>query len=228
MPLNQIVSEVRSLPLEVCGNGVMFIARVSRFAASYVKPLDIALWKHDRLMMSMPNLIDIKGHKELLLQNEDLLTPTILSASLSNIHYYELPLDEHWPEVVQLVKRKIANYDYQAIRGIYKAARHLGMLGESNDEFWEIIETKLIKENLHRYLTEWQCARLMRALAEVGKGSPELWTALERQVKLFNQYLEPDDIEEVIEASQISNKVTDECLAAIKEAPRFAEVKQLE
>jgi len=173
-------------------------------------------------------LINVRQHRDFLLANETQLTPLILSASLSSIDYYELPLDEHWPDVVKLVKRTITNYDYHAIRGIYKAARHLGMLGERNDEFWEIIETKLVKENLHRYLTEWQCCRLMRALAEVGKGSPELWSKLERQVVLFRHLLEAEDIEEVIETGKLTSKVSDVCLEAIKESPHFSEVKLIE
>jgi hypothetical protein len=176
----------------------------------------------------MPNFVSIQQHRDFLVANEKLLTPMALSASLACINYYELTLDEHWPEVVMLVKRTIANYDRHAIGHIYRAARHLGMLGERNEEFWGIIETKLVTENLHRYLTEFQCARLMRALAEVGKGSPELWGKLERQVKLFSDHLEADDIEEVLQASHLSTRVTEDCLAVLKEAPQYAAVKSLE
>lgn len=182
----------------------------------YVKPRDIAIYKHDALNWTAASLINCKQHKEFLHLNEHQLVPFVLCKSLTVIAGNEIPLDEHWPEIVMLVKRQIKTYDRHVIHFLFQIGKFMAEVGEANDEFWEIMESKLVDENLCRYLNEDQAAKLMHGLCKIGKGSDELWRRLEREVSMHFLAMKPDNLKEAIEALEISSKGSKETIEKLR------------
>ena len=172
----------------------------------YVKPYEVPIWKYDAFNFAIPNLINCKQHKEFLTVNEDQLPPAFICASLNQMTTLGIQLDENWPEICQLVKRNLKTFDMYAIRHIYKVARCMALLGETNEELWEIVEDKLVKQGLSRYLTEQQAARLMYGLYKVGKGTDELWKRLEAEVHRHADAMKTSDLKEAVEALEVTGR----------------------
>ena len=173
---------------------------------SYVALDQIAIWKLDRFHFIVPTLIDCKAHRDFLVSNEMQLPPSIISYSLDCMVMMNLLLDSHWPDICMLVKRQLKTYDRHVAPHVFNVAAAMARLGEKNKEMWEIIESKLLKEGLVRYLTEGQCARLMQALAVAGQGSDELHTRLLDEVKLHFQELNELELKLALQALEITGK----------------------
>ena len=68
------------------------------------------------------------------------------------------------------------------------------MLTIQDNEFWEIIEQKLVDERLYRYFTLEQLTDTLVRLANVGRGSDELIDAVEKTLIKHRKALTPDII----------------------------------
>lgn len=107
------------------------------------------------------------------------------------------------------------------MNSLYDIARSFAILGEKNDEFWQIVEKKLVGENLYKFLTESQAARLMRGLSLVGKGSDELWGKLESVVKKYHMTLDANDINEAVDAYIATGRGNSEAMKLFANHPDF-------
>ncbi|CAG9311704.1 unnamed protein product [Blepharisma stoltei] len=182
----------------------------------YVKPREVARLTQMKMIWEIPSLINLKQHKEFLLANEHQLPPHIIAFDLGTIAYLDCPRDEHWPEIVQLLKRHIKTFDRNVANMLGLIGKSMGDLEEANEEFWEIMETKLVKENLSRYLTEADAANLMLSLYKVGRGSDELWQRLENEVSMHYLALKPELLKTAIFALEVSSKGKKETIEKLK------------
>ncbi len=64
-----------------------------------------------------------------------------------------------------------------------------------DNEFWELVEQKLVDEGLHRYFRIDQQADILNYLANVGRGSDELIETIEKQLIKHRKALTPEIIE---------------------------------
>jgi hypothetical protein len=191
---------------------------------NYARPKDVPIWKHDQMVMMVNNFINCRQHLEFLKLNQDQVTPKILGDQLSQISGLELPLDEHWPEICKIVKEIIAEYNREAITDLFRIVRCVGELGERNQEFWELVETKLLKQGLCRYLNESEAAQTLWALCNVNRGSDELWKRLEKEVSTYYLSLEKDDLQDAIHALEVSGKGDENVILKLKSRLRAAEL----
>lgn len=196
------------------------LSRVSQLLRrSYVPSSSLPVWKYDIMTFAVPNLINCRRHKEFLYANEDQLPPQVLAHSLGVIASLKIPLDEHWPDICVLVKRQIKSYDRNVAKQLFKIAGYMAMLGETNQEFWDIVDQKFVKEDLYRYLAEGECATLLRGLSEIGVGSNQLWDRLEGQVRKHYLELEKDELNDAIDALQITGRGSPETLKVLMSHP---------
>ena len=60
---------------------------------------------------------------------------------------------EFWNFLVPLVKKQMTTLDRNTIKSLFNAIRGASIGFLQDNEFWEIVEQKLVDEGLHRYLT---------------------------------------------------------------------------
>ena len=158
------------------------------------------------MVCMVQNFINCHQHLDFLKANEGQIPPKVLGDLLYQISGLQLPLDEHWPEICKHVKTIISEYTRAVTPDLVHVARCMAELGETNQEFWDIIETKLIKEGMCRYVSEHEAAELLWGLCKVGRGSDELWKRLENEVSRHYLSLETDHLTEAIYALEVSGK----------------------
>lgn len=184
---------------------------------SYVPLNQIAIWKQDRFHFIVPTLIDCKAHRDFLVSNEDQVPPNIISYSLDCMVRRNLLLDNYWPDICMLVKRQLKTYDRHVAPHVYRVASAMAQLGEKNQELWQLIEDKLLKEALVRYLSESQCAELLSVLATAEIGSDQLHSRLLDEVKLHCLELSAAQIKMVLAALEITGKGDAATIHALQE-----------
>ena len=64
-----------------------------------------------------------------------------------------------------------------------------------DNEFWELVEQKLVDEGLHRYFRLDQLTEVLNYLANVGRGSDELLEIIEKTLIKHRKALTPDIID---------------------------------
>lgn len=63
-----------------------------------------------------------------------------------------------------------------------------------DNEFWELVEQKLVDEGLHRYFRLDQITEILNYLANVGRGSDELIETIEKTLIKHRKALTPEII----------------------------------
>lgn len=66
-----------------------------------------------------------------------------------------------------------------------------------DNEFWELVETKLVDERLHRYFELEELADILVSLSYVGRGSDELIELIEKTFIKHRKALTPNIIHNV-------------------------------
>ena len=87
---------------------------------------------------------------------------------------------EFWDIILPLAKKQLATLDRQTIRSIHTAIEGASYLYLQDNEFWEIVEQKLVDEGLHRYLTLEQLSETLVYLGRVGRGSDDMVEIIEK------------------------------------------------
>ena len=64
-----------------------------------------------------------------------------------------------------------------------------------DNEFWELIEQKLVDEGLHRYFRLDQLSEVLNYLANVGRGSDEMLEIIEKTLIKHRKALTPEIID---------------------------------
>jgi hypothetical protein len=182
----------------------------------YFRPRDLPIYKHDMMVSMVPNFINCQQSLEFLQVNEGQIPPKVIGDVLLTICSLQLPLDEHWPEICKHVKTIIAEYNRHVITDLFRVTRYMAEIGETNQEFWDLIEKKLMGEGLVRYLSEKEAAQLLWGLCRVNQGSEQLWKRLENEVARHHFSLDYDDVREAIYGLEVSGKGSKEVIATLK------------
>ena len=66
-----------------------------------------------------------------------------------------------------------------------------------DNEFWELVETKLVDQGLHRYFKLEDLAQILCCVAHVGRGSDEFLEIIEKTFIKHRKALTPDIIANV-------------------------------
>ena len=64
-----------------------------------------------------------------------------------------------------------------------------------DNEFWELVEQKLVDEGLHRYFDLMEITKILNYLADVGRGSDEMLEIIEKTIIKHRKALTPEIIE---------------------------------
>ena len=173
---------------------------------NYVQPTSVPVWKRDWMGMMIPNLMSCRDHRQFLLANEDSLPPNILAMALGQISISKLQLDDSWIDICSLVKRQLLTYDKNVIEQLYQISIYLSYLGENSPDIWELIEHKLLRDNLYKFLSASQCVKLLRNMSEHEIGSDELWSTLEDQISDRYKSLDFEETHEALQAFDIAGR----------------------
>lgn len=87
---------------------------------------------------------------------------------------------DFWRVVLPMVKKQLATLDKQTIRPLQMAIVGASAMYLQDNEFWEIVEQKLVDESLIRYYTLEQLAEILCYLGRVGRGSDDLVEQIEK------------------------------------------------
>ena len=60
---------------------------------------------------------------------------------------------DFWNRIVPLVKQQVQGLDRETVPALYTAIEGAAGMYLQDNEFWEIVEQKLVDEGLHRYFT---------------------------------------------------------------------------
>ena len=88
--------------------------------------------------------------------------------------------EEFWKVIVPMVKKQMATLDRQTVRSLHTAIEGAAAGYLQDNEFWEIVEQKLVDEGLHRYFTLEQLSEILCALGRVGRGSDDMVEIIEK------------------------------------------------
>ena len=87
---------------------------------------------------------------------------------------------EFWNVIVPTVKKQMETLDRQTIRSLHTAICGASDAFIQDNEFWEIVEQKLVDEQLHRYFSLEQLSEVLVALGRVGRGSDDMVEIIEK------------------------------------------------
>lgn len=81
--------------------------------------------------------------------------------------------------VIPIIKHHMEKFDRNDINEIYNAVSGACKINLSDNEFWNIVDNKLVGEKLFKYLSIEQCVKISNLLIKAEKGSSNLIKALE-------------------------------------------------
>ena len=113
---------------------------------------------------------------------------------------------EFWDVILPLVKTQLKTLDRQTCPALFTAIEGGASMFLQDNEFWELVEHKLVDEGLWRYLDLLQSAKLLNLLARVGRGSDDIVELLEKHFIKHRLGLTPEIIEIAQQGFQKMNK----------------------
>lgn len=101
---------------------------------------------------------------------------------------------EFWDEIIPLVKKQLQGLDRQTCPSLYTAIEGGAAMYLQDNEFWEIIEHKIVDEGLWRFFTLEKTAMLLNHFARVGRGSDDIVDLFEKHFIKHRKGLTPRTI----------------------------------
>ena len=108
--------------------------------------------------------------------------------------------------IVPTVKSQLATLDRDCIKTLYNFIDAASYMQLQDNEFWELVEQKLVDEGQHRYLKLDELASVLKGLSYVGRGSDELLEIIEKTFIKHRKALTPEIIDDAREGFQRINK----------------------
>ena len=96
-----------------------------------------------------------------------------------------------WDLILPMVKKQMATLDRQTFRPLLMAIDGAAAAYLQDNEFWEIVEQKLVDEGLHRYYSLEQLAEILCHLGRVGRGSDDMVEIIEKTFIRHRKGLSP-------------------------------------
>ena len=98
---------------------------------------------------------------------------------------------DFWTLILPTVKTQLARLDRNCVKTLMHFIEGASSMTLQDNEFWELVEQKLVDEGLHRYLQLDQLAEVLAYLAHVGRGSDELIEVIEKTLIKHRKALTP-------------------------------------
>ncbi|CAI2379563.1 unnamed protein product [Moneuplotes crassus] len=114
--------------------------------------------------------------------------------------------DEFFEVILPRVKEQLKVYDRHCIRSVFKIIKGAAGMRLQDNEFWELVEEKLIDDRLFRYLTLDETCSLVDLLGLVQRGSDELIELCEKYIIKHRKSLIPKNIREAAKGFKKLNK----------------------
>ena len=131
-----------------------------------------------------------------------------------------------WEVILPMVKKQIATLDRNCTKSLYHFIEGASSMTLQDNEFWELVEQKLVDEGLHRYFRLDQLSEVLNYLANVGRGSDEMLEIIEKTLIKHRKALTPEIIDTARQGFLRINKGS-EILFRVLEDPSV-ELPQLE
>ena len=103
--------------------------------------------------------------------------------------------DEFWNLILPTVKSQLSTLDRNCVKSLYHFIEGASAMTLQDNEFWELVEQKLVDEGLHRYFRLDQLTEVLNYLANVGRGSDELLEIIEKTLIKHRKALTPEIID---------------------------------
>lgn len=101
---------------------------------------------------------------------------------------------EFWSIIVPTVKQQLKTLDRNCTRSLYNFIDGAAGMGLQDNEFWELVEQKLVDERLYRYFTLENLTNVLVFMAHVGRGSDEFIDTVEKTLIKHRKALTTDII----------------------------------
>ena len=99
---------------------------------------------------------------------------------------------DFWNEIVPLVKTQLATLDRNCTKSLFHFIEGASAMTLQDNEFWELVEQKLVDERLHRYFQLEELCQVLVNLANVGRGSDELIEVIEKTLIKHRKAITPE------------------------------------
>ena len=87
---------------------------------------------------------------------------------------------DFWNVIIPMVKEQMAGLDQHTPGAMILGIESAAMMQLQDNEFWETVDTKLVEEQLYKFLDLEQMTTLINSLARVNRGSDELIDLVEK------------------------------------------------
>lgn len=135
------------------------------------------------------------------------MTDTQLSYIISFMGRNSLDKDRtFWETILPACKKQLGTLDRNCTRSLYHFIEGASLLKIQDNEFWELVEQKLVDERLHRYFTLEKLTDVLVLLAEVGRGSDELIDIVEKTLIKHRLAITPEIADNAREGFRLINK----------------------
>ena len=113
---------------------------------------------------------------------------------------------DFWELIIPTVKKQIETLDRQTCPALLMAIRAASVMYLHDNEFWGLVDDKLVNEGLYRYFELKDLATVLYCLAHVGRGSDEIVELIEKTFIKHRKGLTPDVIATAREGFNMLNK----------------------
>eukprot|EP00347_Sterkiella_histriomuscorum_P002193 403369108 len=111
-----------------------------------------------------------------------------------------------WEKILPAVKKQLATLDRNCTKSLYHFIEGASQMKLQDNEFWELVEQKLVDERLHRYFELEKLTNILVLLAEVGRGSDEMIEIVEKTLIKHRRAITPEIADTAREGFRLINK----------------------
>ena len=113
---------------------------------------------------------------------------------------------DFWNYIIPLVKKSISTLDRQTVKPLLQAIEGASAMYLQDNEFWEIVEQKLVDEGLYRYYSLEHLGELVNMLGRVGRGSDDMMELIEKTFIKHRKGLRPSVVKNAQQGFEKLNK----------------------
>ena len=112
---------------------------------------------------------------------EEVMTPEQIMYGFQYIANNRLEKSQDfWNVIVPMVKKQLKTLDHQTARSLHGAIEGAAAMYLQDNEFWDIVEEKLVDDQLHRYLSLEELSEVLVHLGRVDRGSDDMIEIIEK------------------------------------------------
>lgn len=149
----------------------------------YLQPWELERKEYVELTMAIQSVYNCKMLGEILKDNIHMLTDYQLSFAMFHLWNHEITIDAHFYNVVSpILKEYIKNFDRECNKSLAEITTFLGRMKVQDDALWTLLEDKLLKERLYRYIPLFDLIDLAHGMATANRGSEELYNVIENVI----------------------------------------------